>query len=386
MTPATLAKAFIVALGLLVGGLAGAQAQTLKIGVIAPLTGGGAPWGLAAAQAAKIVAAETNARGGLEVGGAKYRVEVIAYDDQFKAADSVAAYNRLVNQDGVKFVIVYTSPAALALKQRVESDDVVALTAAYSDKALDAGTKRLFRIYSTPADYLPSFVAWLKDNYKERRVAIVNANDETGWNQDKLTDGAFRKLGYEVLVRELYERTQKDFQPLFTKVIALKPEIIDFGSTAPATAGLMVRQLRELGYKGLIVKSGGGAATEVVAAAGKEAAEGMVGVLYIDPANDSYKRIAATFKEAVGQEPNEILLPTYDSITVLLRAIQSAGTVQDAGKVAASFAKALPMKSVLGDTLTLGGKASFGADQQLMTTYYVTVVKDGRAVAVGKAK
>jgi branched-chain amino acid transport system substrate-binding protein len=377
MTPATLAKAFIVALGLLVGCLAGAHAQTLKIGVIAPLTGGGAPWGLAAAHAAKIVAAETNARGGLEVGGARYRVEVVAYDDQFKAADSVAAYNRLVNHDGVKFVIVYT---------RVESDDVVALTAAYSDKALDANTKRLFRIYSTPADYLPPFIAWLKDNYKERRVAIVNANDETGWNQDKLTDGAFRKGGYEVLVRELYERAQKDFQPLFTKIIALKPEIIDLGSTAPATAGLMVRQLRELGYMGLIVKTGGGAATEVVAAAGKAAAEGMVGILYIDPANDSYKRISAAFKEAVGQEPNEILLPTYDSITVLLRAIQRAGSVQDAGKVAASFAKALPMKSALGDTLTLGGKESFGADQQLMTTYYITVVKDGRAVAVGKAK
>jgi branched-chain amino acid transport system substrate-binding protein len=187
-------------------------------------------------------------------------------------------------------------------------------------------------------------------------------------------------------VRELYERAQKDFQPLFTKIIALKPEIIDLGSTAPATAGLMVRQLRELGYMGLIVKTGGGAATEVVAAAGKAAAEGMVGILYIDPANDSYKRISAAFKEAVGQEPNEILLPTYDSITVLLRAIQRAGSVQDAGKVAASFAKALPMKSALGDTLTLGGKESFGADQQLMTTYYITVVKDGRAVAVGKAK
>ncbi|MBB3014067.1 hypothetical protein [Cupriavidus alkaliphilus] len=60
--------------------------------------------------------------------------------------------------------------------------------------------------------------------------------------------------------------------------------------------------------------------------------------------------------------------------------------MQDAGKVAASFAKVLPMKSTPGDTLPLGGKQSFDTDQQLMTTYYVTVVKDGRAVAVGKAK
>ncbi|MBB3014068.1 hypothetical protein [Cupriavidus alkaliphilus] len=52
MTPATLAKAFIVALGLQFGCQAGAHAQALKIGVIAPLTGGGAPWDLVAAHAA----------------------------------------------------------------------------------------------------------------------------------------------------------------------------------------------------------------------------------------------------------------------------------------------------------------------------------------------
>lgn len=50
-----------------------ASAESQRIGVIAPLTGGGAPWGVAAAEAAKILAHETNAAGGPEVGGPRRR-------------------------------------------------------------------------------------------------------------------------------------------------------------------------------------------------------------------------------------------------------------------------------------------------------------------------
>src|ERR1700674_5172141 len=81
--------------------MSSASAETLKIGLIAPLTGGGAPWGLAEEQATKILASEINAKGGLEDCDKTYKVEVIAYDDQYKAADAVAAYNRLLNRDGV---------------------------------------------------------------------------------------------------------------------------------------------------------------------------------------------------------------------------------------------------------------------------------------------
>ena len=363
-----------------------AQTQTLKIGVIAPLTGGGAPWGLAAAEAPKILAAEINANGGLEVAGKKYRIEVIAYDDQYKASDSIAAYNRLIRQDGVKYMIVHTSPAAVALKQTIEDDKVVVLTGAYASKAFDANTKNMFRIYSTAEDYLPTLIPWIKKNYKERRVFIVNPNDETGFVQVELSEKIFKQNGFELIGSDLYERTQKDFQPMFTKIIGMKPEIIDLGSTPPATAGLMVRQAREIGFKGLFIKTAGAGPKEIVAGAGKEAAEGVISVLFVDPANPGYLRIAAAYKKSLGQDPNEMLGPLYDSVNVLLRAIQKAGDVNDTTKVAAAFSQALPMQSVLGDTLTLGGKALIGADQQIMTTTYMIVIKNGQAVVVGKVK
>jgi branched-chain amino acid transport system substrate-binding protein len=380
------AAPLIASLGLCLGLIASAHAQVLKFGVIAPLTGGGAPWGLAAAEAPRILAAEINAKGGLEVGGKKYRIEVIAYDDQYKAADSVAAYNRLVHQDGVKYMIVHTSPAAVALKQSIEDDKVVALTGAYTAKAFDANTRHLFRIYSTAADYLPAIVPWIKQNHKERRVYLVNPNDETGWDQDRLAQKVFKDNGFDIAGHDLFERNQKDFQPFFTKVIGTKAEIIDLGSTAPATAGLMIRQARELGFKGFFIKSGGAGPKEIVAGAGKEAAEGMVSMLYVDPTNEGYRRIAAEYKKVRGHEPNEMLVNLYDSVNVLFRAIQKAGDVNDTTKVAAAFAQALPTTSVQGDPLSLGGKATAGADQQIMTVTYIAAIRNGQAVVVGKVK
>lgn len=381
------AVALAVGIGL-AGGLAtGAIAQTLKIGVIGALTGPGAPWGMAAVSGPKVLAAEINAKGGLDVGGKKYQVEVIAYDDQYKAADAVAAYNRLVKQDGVKYIVVMTSASTLAIKQSVEDDKVIALTSSVTEKAFDDKTKYMFRLYSPPNHFLTPLSAWMRTNLKEKRIVIVNPNDETGWAQAKQSQEVYKKDGFEVLGSELYERTTKDFQPVLTKVIGMKPEIIDLSTAPPATAGLIVRQARELGFKGVFVQTGAGGTKEIVAGAGKEAAEGTINVLYADPANAGYQQLVAGYKKLNGgQEPNNIVVAFYDATNVLLRAIQKAGTVTDTDKVVAAFAQALPMKSLQGDELTLGGKATIGADRQIMTVNYIGMIKNGEPVILGKLK
>jgi branched-chain amino acid transport system substrate-binding protein len=380
------AKALVVSVGLYGSLLANASAATLKIGVIAPLTGGGAPWGMVTAEAPKILAAEINAKGGLDVGGKKYQIQIIAYDDQYKAANAVAAYNRLVNEDGVKYMIIMASAATMALKQNVEDDKVLALTSAGTSKAIDSHSKYMFRLYSIAQDYDPPFVAWLKDNIKQRRIVIVNPNDETGWDQAQLSTRLFNQNGFDVLGSEVYERTVTDFAPLLTKIIAMKPDLIDLGSTSPATAGIIVRQGRDLGYKGLFVKSSGPSVKDIVAGAGKQAAEGMINLLYVDPTQDGYKHLVAAYKKSVGQDPNEMIVTFYDATNVLLHAIQQAGDVNNTTKVAASFAKVLPLKSIQGDELTLGGKATSGVNQQIMTVDYVGIIRNGQPVIVGNVK
>ena len=359
-----------------------AAAEPIKVGVIAAMSGPGAPWGIAAAEGAKILAAEINADGGLNVAGKKYPVEIVSYDDQYKAADAVAAYNRLVKQEGVKYIVLMSSAATMALRQSVEDDEVVTLTASFTAKAIDASSKYMFRMYSTSDDFIPALVDIIKNSIPERNVVLLNPNDETGWDQTALSDRAFRDAGFNVVGKDVFERTQKDFQPLLTKVVATRADVIDLGGTSPATAGLIVRQGRELGYKGVFVKTGGAGPKDIVAAAGNAAAEGMMTMLYADPANPGFKRVASAYEKALGHPGNEIVVCFYDGVNVLLHAIQNSGDPNDPAKVRAAMAKALPMRSIQGDEMTLGGPFN----QQILTTVYIGTLKDGAPVVVGKSR
>ena len=114
-----------------------------------------------------------------------------------------------------------------------------------------------------------------------------------------------------------------------------------------------------------------------MAAGGKDAVEGLITVLYADPQNAPYRGLVEAYKKNVGQDPNEIVVTFYDAAQVLLKAIQIAGDPSDTTKVAEAFHQALPMKSLQGDTLTLG-------QQQIMTVDYVAEIRNGEPTVLGK--
>jgi branched-chain amino acid transport system substrate-binding protein len=356
-----------------------ARADALKIGVIGPMTGPGAQWGFAARYAAEILADEINAKGGLEVGSKRYTLETIAYDDQYKASEAISAYNRLVQKDGVKYMMVVVSAPLMAVKQMIEDDKIVTITSATAKGAIDEKTHFVTRLDSVPRDYVPGFAAWLKDNISEKRIVQMNPNDETGWTHSEITQAAYKKNGFDIAAVELYERSLKEFAPLLTKNLALHPDVIDLGSSPPTTAALIVRQAREMGYKGRFVQTGGAGWEQIVEGAGKEAAEGLVNVLYADTSAPGFQRLAAAYQKKVGQFPNEFLAPDYDAFNVILKAIQKAGDVNDTAKVAASFKDVMPMKSVQGGDMNW-------VPQQIITTEYISVLHDGKPVIKGEIK
>lgn len=368
-------KSIATALALVTASASAGHAETLKIGVIAPLTGPGAPWGMALAESAKSAAAKVNATGGLDVGGTKYDVDILAYDDQYKASEAVAIYHNLLRQD-VKYMMLVSSSGTMALKQNIEDDEVLAMTAAFTTKSVDANTTYMFRLASTPDSYIPFMAPWLAENVTEKRMVVVNPNDETGWDLTEVAEESFRGVGFEILAHELFERSQRDFQPMLTKIIASGAEIIDLGGTAPPTAGLMIRQARELGYEGKFIKTGGPGPRAILEAAGsKELVEGLLFIGYSDTSTEGYKRIAAEYTEANGHAPNEMIAPYYDASRVLLAAIAKAGDVDDTKKVATSIEEVLPMPSLQ------GGNLNFGT-HQILSPMFVFEMQNGEPVII----
>jgi branched-chain amino acid transport system substrate-binding protein len=239
-------------------------------------------------------------------------------------------------------------------------------------------------MWGIPADYYPAIYRWLKDNTKERRVALISPDDESQREMVTLSDKLLKQHGYTVVGSEMYEKALKDFLPLLTKVLALKPDVIDLGGTAPATAAVIVRQAREFGYKGTFFIPGSSAWREVLDGAGPAAAEGVINMVYVDPANENYKRFAAEYKKVTNQEPNESLAPYSDGVNILIQAAAKSGAVGDTSKFEEGFRKAMPMKSIQGDMLTIGGGMAHGIDHQVAAFRYIGIIKNGQLQVIGK--
>lgn len=379
------AGALALAAGLAWANPAMAQTEVLKMGVVSALTGPGSEWGLAQDGALKIAAAEANAKGGLKVGNKTYKIEVISYDDQYKAALSVSGATRLIEQDKVKFVFgPMGSAALLAVKPLYEKNKTLAVIGAYTEKALDKDTKYSYRGFPTQTEFAGPIAKWVKANRPNlKTVAQLEPNDETGWASQRLLKADYQKAGFEIVSSELVERSVKDFQPVLTRILALKPDIIELGTTPPGTSGLIVRQAREMGFKGQFVKIGGPGVPQIVAAAGKEFAEGLICYAAADTTTKAYKDLEVKYAQVLKPPMNEFTVYFYDMARMLLEAIQRAGTVDDTDKVRAEFEKLSPFPGLQG-AVRWGGMDSYGSNHQIITPVFVGTIKNGEQVIAGK--
>lgn len=369
---------------MLSAGFAHAQ-EVLKIGVLGPLTGAGAAWGLGMDGGVKIAAEEINERGGLKVGGATYKLEVVSYDDQYKAAEAVTATNRLMGPDGVRFIFgPIGSASLLAMKPLTEREGVQLFTGAWAASVLK-DSKYIFRVGPTTQEFAPSTVGWVKKNRPDvKRVGLIAANDETGWNSQKIQTAAYKGGGFEVVSAEFFERNQNDFRAMLTKMLAQNPDSIELDTAPPRTAGLIVRQARELGYKGGFTKFGGFDVGEVVKAAGQEYAEGLVGITMAAPGTDVWKRLGDRFGKIHKAEMNDYVVMFYDAANLLFSSIEKAGTIESDDVVKALEAN-VPFKGSVGN-LTWGGSEAYGSNHQIYRSVVMVEIQKGDGVVIGEVE
>lgn len=365
-------------------GLAQAQ-EVLRLGVIGPLTGSGAAWGLGMDGGVKLAAAEVNARGGLKVGDATYQIEVVSYDDQYKAAEAVTAVNRLMGPDEVRYIFgPIGSASLLAIKPLTEREGVHLYTGAWAAEVLK-DSDYVFRTGPTTQEFAPATVAWLKETKPElKTVAFFAANDETGWNSQKIQKAAYEAAGFEIVGGEFFERTQNDFGALLTKVLAAKPDTIELDTAPPRTAGLIIRQAREMGYKGNFTKFGGFDVEEIVKAAGAENAEGLVGTTMAAPGTETWNRLGAELSKLHNLEMNDYVVMYYDAANLVFSSIEKAGDV-DTDAVKTALEANVPFQGSVGN-LTWGGQEAYGVDHQIYRSVVMVEIKAGAGVVIGEAK
>jgi branched-chain amino acid transport system substrate-binding protein len=377
-------RAALVALSLVSCASVPAVAQEeLKIGGIGPLSGGGTAWGLAVQRGVEMAIDEVNKAGGLKVGDKTYQPKLVMFDDQYTAAGGRTAAERLINLEGVKFIIgPIGSPSALAVVPVANQAKVIVLSDGYAPEILkNAGEGAYnFRAMNSNIEFGPAMIKWLRERHPEiKKVAIIVPNDATGQAILPTLGGAYKAEGFEVW-SETYERGTKEFMPLLTRMLTQNVDLLDLNSNAPGEAGLLLKQARQVGYKKMIWQVGGPSVDEVISIAGP-LANGFLSYDVFDFNDPSAKAFVDTYRARWSGVINAQTPGWYNATKVLFKALQEAGSV-DTDKVREALSKIEGYDAGIYGPVTWGGKADYGIAHQLLNKFWISEVKDGAAHAL----
>jgi branched-chain amino acid transport system substrate-binding protein len=369
------------------GGTVQAADKTLTIGLLGPLSGGAAAYGVELLRGAEMKIDEINKAGGLKVGPDTYQIKLVSYDHKAQAADTATATNKLVFQDKVKYIIGNAVGATCNAAQTITEPNKVMFTfVCWGTTNLAPEKPYSFRSMLSQWELAEPFYRWVKENHpKIKKVAVISPNDTSGKDTNTAVVKALKALGFEVTADEYYERGTKDFYPVLTKMLAAKPDMLDVAAAPPGEAGLILKQAMELGFKGAKGWTAGINPFTIIGVAGREAAEGVWSPATINVKGDhvspAVRKFGEAYEKRYGEVPGAIAVSNYAALDVFTQAMQKAGSI-DTDKVLAVLGKE-HFDTVWG-SLAIGGKETYGIDRQFLYPFVISEVRGGKVVDVAQ--
>ena len=348
MKPAYLA----VAVALAFGGNAMAQ-EVVKIGYSGPLSGGAALYGKNVLMGMEMAASEVNAKG-LEIGGKKYKLEIVALDDKYNPSETAINFQRLVQESKTPVVMCPHSGGGYAIQTSNERLNALLLSYTSVPKITETGNKLTMRIPPDFSTYIKPFVAYSMKRFG-KNVAIVNADHDYAKAWTALFKPAWEGAGGKVVAENpmSYNRST-DFYSGVSKALASKPDVLFIGGASEPTA-LVAKQARELGFKGGFIIMDQAKMNEMKSiVGGYDKLEGAVGVLpVVDSTQPAVKAfVERWYKVYPGREPGSEATYNYTAMIATANAMKLAGTTTDATAIRAKLdaaIKALPASQNLAD-------------------------------------
>ena len=362
-----------------------AAEKTLEIGVLGPLSGGAASYGVELVRAAEIRTDEINKAGGLKVGGDVYKIKLVTYDHKASAADAATAANKLIFQDKVKYIIGNAVGATCNAVQTVsEPQKVLFAFVCWGTNNLGPDKPYSFRSMLSQWEVAEPFYRWVKDKHPAiKKIAIISPNDTSGLDTNTAVVKAVKSLGLELVAEETYERGTKDFYPILNKILAKKPDLLDVAASPPGEAGLILKQAHELGFKGAKGWTAGTNPASLVSISGPEAAEHLWSPLNINVKSDfvdaKVRKFGDEYEKRYKEVPGAIAVANYAAFDVITKAMQEAGSV-DTDKVLAALTSR-PYDTVWG-RLAIGAKETYGIDRQFLYPMVISEIRSGKSVDI----
>jgi branched-chain amino acid transport system substrate-binding protein len=317
---------FALVLALFLGNAATA-ADTIKVGIVLPLTGEQAKFGEIEKRSFEMAAGEINAKGGVK--GKK--LELLFEDDTGKPDVGRSATEKLISQSKVPVITGGYSSSVTAASTAVAQQFKVPflVTTGSADKITESKYDYVFRINPPASEYPAAVVTFLQEVVKPKTAVILFENSLFGQSSSKEFEEDCKKLGIKVLLKEGYNKGAVDFKPMLTKVKAMNPDLVYMVSYV-MDAALLMRQAKELDFNPKLFIGGGAGFTlpEFQKNAGSAAEFVYSATLWVETipypgAMDYFKKYRAKYKEDTEYHGAE----AYASMYVVADALKRAKSI-----------------------------------------------------------
>jgi branched-chain amino acid transport system substrate-binding protein len=344
--------------------------DTIRIGMIQPLTGSVALDGQAAVDGARLAVEQINAKGG--VTGKK--LELFVEDGMCKPNETRAAAEKLITKDKVPVLIgAFCSTATLAAKPVSTKYGIPLVNAiSISPKLLEEPIQYFFRMPPGDDALAKASVKYFVNETKVKSVCILAVNDDWGRNATKFFGDFFEAEKVKILGKDLFTHGETDYVPFIVKIKGLNPDGL-FVVAEAQDGALLFKQMNDMKLKKPTLGTGAIVETHFIKLAGQDC-EGIYGSTewapgIQDPLNIAFMKDFAARYPQIGT-PGKYPAAGYDAVIIIAEAIKRAGGT-DPEKLANEIAKTRMQ-------LLHGRDFHFNEQHRGVAYVVVTQIKDGK--------
>jgi len=328
----------------------------------------------------KAVAAMDNANGGWNIGGEKYQVQIVEYDDNNDQTSANSAVNRLIFEDKVNYIL-FDSGLADASLPTTEANKVIALLATPTPPCLMPANHYSFETAFVNSQYaaLAGFMAKAFPNFKTLVTALPD--NQMGHGSGDPIVAACKAVGITATAM-YFPANSTDLSSLGTKVKTLNPDMFD----AQFVGGLPYQAAYNAGYRGQMVGLNPQPYSICLATASAEAMNGLVNAgwptEFDPPLTDLGKQVKEAYVSMYGKWDTPEIICTAEYFC-LKAALAKAGT-PDTTKVAEVIGSGLQFEALNGSGQMVA-RPDLGNNRTVdsVVAYYIKKVENDQITKFG---
>lgn len=301
-------------------------AKTIKIAVAAPMTGDNAEYGIGFANAAKLMASQWNDKGGVKVGNTSYKIEIVEFDDKSDSDEAQLISEKIVSDPNIWGVIGhFASGICMVAAPTYNESKYVNISPSSSHADYSKIGEYIFRNNTVITVETKTGAEIAIKDLGAKKIGVLSIDTEWGQSAGNAMEENIKALGGEVVLRQEVSTDAVDFATEVANFKSAGAEVVMvagmYGTLAPFAVAC-----KNSNYDIKLVGCSN-AYTENLISIAKDAAEGIYAPVSFFAGNPDPKvqEYVKAYTDKYGSAPSALTTQAYDSVGILLEAIQKAG-------------------------------------------------------------